>query len=263
MIGSDFELFVTNQTGGVVPVFGLVGGTKDKPVPTPFGALQEDNVMAEVNTVPVRTPKEFGVSVSLAMGPLVDRLEPQGLGYVAKDEHDFGPIMQEVRLPKKFNLQYRSMGCAPDMHYYRGIANDNVLSEDIGDHRFCGFHLHLSDVTPEIIPYMDLYLGLRQFRDNNGYTYRQNFYGRLGSYRPTQYGNSAGIEYRVLGSGWAWNNLASIEEGLESALYSAKVEVPISKKDHERLALLAHTFGPISPDEEKEIAEVLWGRYCA
>lgn len=46
--GSDFEMFVEDQQGVIVPVVGLLGGTKSEPLDIGEGCFrQEDNTQAE------------------------------------------------------------------------------------------------------------------------------------------------------------------------------------------------------------------------
>ena len=71
-IGTDPELFLRDErTGAVASVVGLIGGTKEEPLPMEGMregfALQEDNVMLEFNIPPAEDETQFSDSIGQAL----------------------------------------------------------------------------------------------------------------------------------------------------------------------------------------------------
>ena len=59
-IGSDPETFLRDAAGKYISSVGLIGGSKDEPMPIGNGcSVQEDNVTVESNTPPTNDPQEF------------------------------------------------------------------------------------------------------------------------------------------------------------------------------------------------------------
>ena len=70
LIGADPEFFLFNtNTKKYVPAIGLIGGTKDKPIPiTDEGhCIQEDNVMVEFNVPANNDPKQFYKDIQVVL----------------------------------------------------------------------------------------------------------------------------------------------------------------------------------------------------
>jgi len=59
-LGHDAEVFLLNEDGVAIPSIGLIGGDKAYPKVIPFGALQEDNVMAEPKFLRSKQAQMFG-----------------------------------------------------------------------------------------------------------------------------------------------------------------------------------------------------------
>ena len=58
-VGHDAELFLYDENNNAYPSVGLVGGSKECPREVNGGAVQEDNVMAELNIEPCITGTQF------------------------------------------------------------------------------------------------------------------------------------------------------------------------------------------------------------
>ena len=58
-VGHDAELFLYDENDNAIPSVGLVGGSKSCPREVKGGAVQEDNVMAELNIKPCTTSTLF------------------------------------------------------------------------------------------------------------------------------------------------------------------------------------------------------------
>ena len=68
-IGHDAEVFVT-EGGKVSSVIGHLGGTKKDPLAVQLGAVQEDNVLAELNIHPANSREAFVGNTNVVMEEL-------------------------------------------------------------------------------------------------------------------------------------------------------------------------------------------------
>lgn len=215
-IGADPEVFIRDtRTGTAVPICGLLGGTKEAPLPLgDLGegyAVQEDNVMAEFNIPPARKAGQFARSVQMGLSAVRDLVR-------TRSEHldlDFAPtrLFAHEALRTK---QARLFGCSPDFNAYsEGGAyrtiNPLQLEEQDGAWRFAGGHVHLgydkTDKTPPpfvVARLADVYIGLPAVGlDEQGK--RRDLYGQAGRFRATEYG----IEYRTLSNFWIFDRALS------------------------------------------------------
>ena len=65
-LGCDPEMFLADAAGGLISSIGLIGGTKDAPVPLPLGegfAVQEDNVAVEFNIPPSSSAEDYSQNI--------------------------------------------------------------------------------------------------------------------------------------------------------------------------------------------------------
>jgi hypothetical protein len=241
-IGTDPELFLTDsRTGGVVPVCGLIGGEKGKPMDLGGGfGVQEDNVMVEFNTPPKHDPYDFAASVREGIEKVTNLVctRHEHLRLDDQSERLFSGIQLDTP-------QARMFGCSQDFDaYQQGSPFTPVLPEELvdgdGAWRFAGGHVHLGYDNPHGIPdfvvssFADVFLGLPAVGLDNQ-PKRRALYGAPGRYRPTPYG----IEYRVLSNFWVMDgglveqigyrayNLGSFIEGSkESRLQTLFKEIP-------------------------------------
>lgn len=211
-LGADPEFFIRDtRTGQVVPVCGLLGGTKGKALPIPglgsgFG-MQEDNVMAEFNIPPCLDEYSFGESIHAALRG-IDRHLAGTYG---------GQYERDVRASRFFSTaqlehpQAKVFGCSPDFNAYTGGMafeglDPSLLEEPGGAWRFAGGHVHVGyiDVVPYSIPpfvvahFLDLFLGANMVQYEREQGKRKELYGLPGRFRPTPYG----VEYRSLSNLW-------------------------------------------------------------
>jgi len=223
-LGADPELFVTEvrsekkKTPVVIPVCGLVGGTKQEPVKVPLSLLghipydkgsvgdfayQEDNVMFEFNVPAVSDPEYFPRYIQGFLNYLrQNTLANKSLGLSFKNRYTFQPKFLEHPLAKV-------IGCSPDYCAY--LPRDSMIRrpfgiEELGNERFCGGHLHVqynhAEVPrPVFARFMDLVAGL-PFLNLDKQGDRRKFYGVAGVFRPKPYG----IEYRTPSNFWLKNN---------------------------------------------------------
>lgn len=224
-IGSDSEYFfqkplkeevIDGETryiaAKIVPAIGLVGGTKENPLPIeglPLGfAVQEDNVMAEGNIPAAKDAKEFSDS----FGKLLTHL--QNIAHSHKLELSSRPIafFQPEELESN---QAKTIGCEPDFCVWtrkrNPIDNEHPILRIL---RSTGGHIHVSFFVDKHEPSMEdrewfvkgmdtfltIPLMLRHLsssaRDDE--KLRKMLYGKAGAFRPKDYG----IEYRVLSNFW-------------------------------------------------------------
>lgn len=204
-IGTDPELFLRDsRTGGVVPVCGLIGGAKGRPLDLGDGyGVQEDNVMLEFNTPPAEHEHAFIETVRTGVSRCLEVVKKAGehLGFDDRSERLFGFDLLSDPKAQEF-------GCSPDYDAYKQGAGipalrGNELDEDEGAWRFAGGHVHLgyrpSFQMPNFVAasFADVFLGLPSVGLDKQ-PRRRKLYGQPGRFRPTKYG----IEYRVLSNFW-------------------------------------------------------------
>ena len=195
-IGHDAELFAVDNYGHVCSVIGLVGGTKEAPSPCNRGALQEDNVMAELNIIPATTHKEFVNNTRAVMKELQNRLA----------KYELKPLIvpHAVFSAKELNNeQAQTFGCKPDFDAWDHCENP-IISLDATNDRYAGGHIHIGvpfRTDPahilRFVRHLDSTLGIGMIA-TYGTSKRSKTYGRLGAHRPTPYG----VEYRAIDNSW-------------------------------------------------------------
>lgn len=201
MIGCDPECFLADaSTGKIVSAIGLIGGSKAAPLIVNKGALQEDNVLAELNITPASTLKEWIDNLATVEAELLKRISP--LGLVPKW---YGSaIMEEAQLQ---DPRARHFGCDPDYNVYTGetSAAPNNPHPQL---RTAGGHIHLSfnNVSPKTM--MDavklcdtLFIPMEAVLGDPSDKRRNQLYGGAGTFRPKPYG----IEYRGVSNFWMRN----------------------------------------------------------
>lgn len=203
-IGTDPELFLVDSAGAPVPVCGLIGGAKGKPLDLGEGyGVQEDNVMLEFNTPPADDPYAFIECVRTGIAKVNDliRVKLPRLTLDSRGERLF--TSEQLADPKAMTF-----GCSPDFdghgHGKPHTAVDPARLHDAGGAwRFAGGHVHLGYKVAFDVPdfvtaaFGDIFLGLPSVGLDNQ-PKRRALYGCPGRYRPTKYG----IEYRTLSNFW-------------------------------------------------------------
>lgn len=193
-IGADPESFLwSDKLNKFVPVCGLVGGTKEKPIfITEKGhALQEDNVMIEWCIPPCTTAEEFIKENNFVKDYIRETvLKPLNLSLksVASATFDREDLLSS---------QAETFGCSESFNAWTGQVN--VVGRDNPLLRTAGFHIHVGyknpnlDTTVLLMQAMDLFLGVGSILLDTDVD-RRKVYGKAGEYRLKQYGG----EYRVL-----------------------------------------------------------------
>jgi hypothetical protein len=195
MIGHDAEVFVTKH-GTIADAIGLLGGTKEDPLQVDQGALQEDNVLAELNIWPASNADDFVSRTNSVMSTLKQRL-PSGYDVAIQSSHHYDKEYL-IAAPE----QAMEFGCDPDFNCW--TLEENDTSSPLTTLRTAGGHVHIGfphDVTEvtrvKTMRMCDYLLGLPSVLLDVD-TERRSLYGSSGAYRPKPYG----AEYRVLSNFW-------------------------------------------------------------
>jgi hypothetical protein len=206
-IGADPELFVRKKqhfiSGHLFPC-----GTKDNPMPTANGMIQNDGLALEINVRPAKTSDEFVTNMTLALGDLnefVTSVDPEA-NVVARASVFLGKSKLRVLPPYVYDL-----GCTPDYNaYHRRGLHPTPKPDFRSPFRTGAGHIHVGwgdDFNPdstkhkqecaELARYLDMYVGCPSVLWDKD-TRRRRMYGQAGSFRPKYYG----MEYRVLSNAW-------------------------------------------------------------
>lgn len=199
-IGADPEVFLCNTKRLVIPACGLIGGSKEHPVPVPSGALQEDNVMAEFNVDPSNNIDTFVANVNTVYDELVKRANTHGLGVARRASAHFPTFLLEQ------HPQALAFGCEPDFSAYTLDVNPtpdvNSTLRTCAGHVHVGFKAKVTDddymgMCGSVVQYLDWIVGLWTVIVDPD-TARRERYGKAGAFRPKPYG----LEYRVPSNFW-------------------------------------------------------------
>lgn len=201
LVGSDPEIFLIDKTGNIVSSIDKIGGSKWSPRDLGDGfAVQEDNVLAEINIPPADTEDRFVLHIQRGIQLLKEALPSDNLDLLIKAS-GFVPA-RELKDPRALIF-----GCDPDFNAWRnGEANsppqaDNPKLRSAGGHLHVGYELKKSvskeEVDRNIVKWMDYYLGVPSIVMDTD-TERRKLYGKAGAFRHKGYG----VEYRTLSSFW-------------------------------------------------------------
>jgi hypothetical protein len=195
-LGCDPEVLLRNaRTGEFISSVGLIGGTKDFPMPIGEGcAVQEDNVTVEFNTPPCSTVDDFIRSINYNKEYIKAQAAALGLEMCIKPS--------AVYADEQLNTEAaRTFGCEPDYNAWKDGARNPRPKADNPNLRSAGGHIHIA-LDPdanilEVVKAMDLFVGcmMLEFDDDKG---RRLLYGCPGAYRKKAYG----VEYRTASNAW-------------------------------------------------------------
>lgn len=196
-IGADPELFLVDNTGKFTSAIGLIGGSKEKPLPIDGegNAIQEDNVSVEFNIPPCTTKEQFTGNINKVLSHIEDLMEAKGLNLAIIPAASFD--WDQLQNPKAIEF-----GCEPDFNAWSGEKNPVPHSDDL-TLRSCGGHIHVGYDKPnqqsqmKLIRAMDVFLGVPSINFDKG-DKRRELYGKPGAFRPKKYG----AEYRTLSNFW-------------------------------------------------------------
>lgn len=194
LIGHDAEVFVTDH-GKISSAIGLIGGSKDEPLPVEDGALQEDNVLAELNITPAETEDQFVHRTQKVLDQLRSML-PEGWDLSSAASHEF--LMNDIR---EFGPAAREFGCTPDYNCWtmesNQIADPYTLLRTAGGHVHIGCGQEHRNVVINVMRMCDYMLALPSVLIDDD-TRRRQMYGAAGAFRFKPYGG----EYRSLSNFW-------------------------------------------------------------
>lgn len=254
LVGADPEYFV-EKNGTIVSAIGLIGGSKEKPLPVSCGALQEDNVLAEVNIHPCSTTEDWLFNLKSVEQDLLERLGG-GFKIKVKSSHLFAP---EILCEKPEALVF---GCDPDYNCYTGELNPSpdacTALRTAGGHVHIGYEGVSIKRSVKLCKALDVVLGIPSVildRDNE----RRKMYGKAGAFRPKPYG----VEYRTLSNfwlqsdslkGWVFNSAKGINRAISIAdsvfksTSESDVQGIINNSDSKSAQVLVNSFNIPMPE---------------
>ncbi len=196
-IGADPELFLIDETGKFISSVGLIGGTKEVPLPidNEGNCLQEDNVSVEFNIKPASSKQEFLGSINKVLDVLEERMREKKLflSIVPATEFHWDQLQ---------TMQAQTFGCEPDFNAWTGEKNPTPFCDNL-QLRSAGGHIHVGYDKPNqinkmnLIRAMDVFLGVPSVK-HDADVMRRKLYGKPGAFRPKKYG----AEYRTLSNFW-------------------------------------------------------------
>ena len=204
-MGADPEFFL-KRGDEFYPSCGIIGGTKEKPLPLtesgiPGLSVQEDNVAVEITTAPWDNRKGFVTALTNSVDYL-PMIFPEELDLSLSE--DCSAYFDPKYLTSE---QAQEFGCDPDVNAYTGRLNEISEESKVSNFRTCGGHVHIGFVgelgkleVRRFVRALDLYLGVPSlFLDKD--TERRKLYGAAGAFRYKDYG----IEYRTLSNFWMFS----------------------------------------------------------
>jgi len=251
-IGCDPEIFLSDAKGKIVPVTGMVGGTKSSTVPllsllhgglpdsstvhykkffkSPEFGILEDGPCLEFNVPSSSEWDRFCSNVTQVVCLIESWAHNKGLKLaLGTPEAEFSEETFEK------NSVLKDIGCSPDFDAYGDCRSRKPITHaDLGTKRFSGGHIHLGYNTEMVPPYimakfMDLIVGLPLVILGEKQGGRRAVYGQAGLYRPKPYG----VEYRTPSNLWVKHTGTNAVMYLTSAILSlgrmADTMVPMLK----------------------------------
>lgn len=214
LIGNDVE-FILVSGNSPKSAIGIVGGSKDSPSPCKCGALQEDNVLAEINIDPARTAAQWETNISAVVEELRARL-PDNV-FISKFASALFPA-GELMHPKA-----KEFGCDPDINAWTESTNNFTKPKGtLSRLRSAGGHVHIGipelsvEDGFEVIRCLDAFIGIQTVLHDSD-VQRKVLYGKAGAMRFKSYG----VEWRTPSNFWA-HSAATRKWMFESAMFIAK-----------------------------------------
>ena len=205
LVGADPEVFVRSTETGLPFAAYMMPGSKAKPWPTKYGALQVDGCALEFNILPAKNKAEFMTHLYHTQSELINVLKER----VPNAELAYLPLVEfDKEYFKGLPAHVKQMGCDPDYNAYTLEENPSPKSKQ--PVRTAGGHIHVGftkDADPANLEHMIecsviakqldacLFIPSMLWDDDNR---RRAVYGRPGAFRAKEYG----VEYRVLSNAW-------------------------------------------------------------
>jgi hypothetical protein len=222
--GADPELFLVNNEGKFMSSVGLIGGTKEMPMPIDEvgNAVQEDNVAVEFNIPPCHSKEMFVENIKKNKEWIAAKATELGFSVSITPSAHFEDDQLATREAQTF-------GCEPDFNAWNdGHVNPRPKASDL-NLRSCGGHIHVElPVGVDrllAVQCMDLYVGCLMLEFDNDKDRRQ-LYGKAGAFRPKRYG----MEYRTASNKWIESDelIAWAWDQTDKAIERAALGVPFT-----------------------------------
>lgn len=235
--GTDAELFLKTLEGKPFPVCGLIGGTKQQPLPVESGsgvkgfALQEDNSAVEFNVPATSNITKLLKSCDFMTGVIKSRL-PEALLIDFASSVVYDDVY--LRIP-----QMNVFGCEPDFNAFTQMSNARPHPEVAG-FRTAAAHVHIGWANPEdedrieLIRLADVFVTLHALHsEQDDEIKRRTLYGKAGAFRFKEYG----VEHRVLSNRWISNHKLALRNfcGYVDAIIALNFGIKVDPKDYKTI----------------------------
>jgi len=197
-IGTDFEVPLV-RNGVPISAIGIIGGTKDDPIPIGEGcSKQEDSVMAEFCIPPATNFEDFASSIDYCLNKGNEIASEYGAEIAIKSSFKYSD--EELNNPEAWEI-----GCGESLCPYTQQVSERPKSFET-NLRTAGFHIHIgwSEIqgrnrigkVENLMKLMDKFVGVPSLLMDDD-DIRRELYGNPGDFRLKKYG----AEYRALGAG--------------------------------------------------------------
>jgi hypothetical protein len=198
-IGSDFELFIQDESNKFISAIPFIEGDKENPqvISDTGHAIQADGALFEANVPPVSLNEGYKMweDIQYVIENGKQRL-PEGLKIICCTNAKFTD--DQLTDPKA-----RLGGCDPDYNAWNNGKINKKPDLASNNDRCCGFHIHVSfpKATPQnvmrLVRILDVNIALYLLFVDEDRT-RRKLYGKAGAFRFKDYGSVGGVEYRSL-----------------------------------------------------------------
>lgn len=248
--GADPEVFLVNENEKFISSVGLIGGSKEMPLPIDElgNAVQEDNVTVEFNIPPCHTKEMFIENINKNKKWIAAKAGELGLSVSITPSARFDDDQLQTRGAQVF-------GCEPDFNAWNnGEINPKPKADD-ANLRSCGGHIHV-ELPPGVdkllaVQCMDLFVGCLMLEHDDDKA-RRLLYGKAGAFRTKAYG----VEYRTASNkwiesdeliAWAWDQTdKAIERAATGVQFTAEeaqmIQDCINNSDLDLLEVLKDIF---------------------
>lgn len=205
LIGSDFELFLTNENGKIISAIPFNSGTKKFPEKLPRAGccLQYDNVTQEANVPPVKLgeSKEFWNNIEYIKHYIINK-------YARSEKLKITCCPSaELEQDQLTHPDAKVSGCEPSYNAWMNGEMNPACNLGDTNIRVAGGHLHFSfddadvDTCINLMKVFDTFVTVPcLFLDTD--VRRRELYGKAGELRLCEWGNSRGFEARTLSNFW-------------------------------------------------------------